>query len=147
KDWIPLGVTPLSSVKVPFGSLRWQLTKAGYEPLEVAGAGHEIGTFTLAPVATAGRQMVSVPRGGVELDTGSTDVPDYWIDKFEVTNREFRQFVDAGGYRTRDYWREPFVKDGHPIDWEHAIAELHDATGRPGPSTWEIGAFPEGQDD
>jgi hypothetical protein len=33
-DWIPLGVTPLSKVAVPFGSLRWRITKPGYEPLE-----------------------------------------------------------------------------------------------------------------
>ena len=91
--------------------------------------------------------MVLVPAGSVDLDTGSVVLPGYWIDKYEVTNRQFKQFVDAGGYRTREFWREPFVKDGRPLDWEHAIAEFHDQTGRPGPSTWEIGAYPDGQDD
>jgi dienelactone hydrolase len=146
-EWIPLGAAPLQSVKVPFGSLRWRITKSGYVPLEASGAGHEVSTFQLAPAGQASRQMVVVPAGSVDLDTGSVALPEYWIDKYEVTNRQFKQFIDAGGYRTRDFWREPFVKDGRPLDWEHAIAEFHDQTGRPGPSTWEIGAYPDGQDE
>ena len=38
-EWIPLGTAPLQSVKVPFGSLRWRITKSGYEPLEVVRSG------------------------------------------------------------------------------------------------------------
>jgi dienelactone hydrolase len=91
--------------------------------------------------------MVFVPRGDVTLDTGSVEVPDFWIDKYEVTNRQFKQFLDAGGYSNRDFWRAPFVKDGREIAWDEAIKEFHDTTGRPGPSTWEIGAYPAGQDD
>ncbi|MBX3065899.1 MAG: SUMF1/EgtB/PvdO family nonheme iron enzyme, partial [Anaerolineae bacterium] len=30
----------------------------------------------------------------------------YWIGKYEVTNEEYQQFVDAGGYSNRDYWSE-----------------------------------------
>ena len=39
-------------------------------------------------------------------------LPDYWIDRHEVTNREFKRFVDDGGYRRAEFWREPFVKEG-----------------------------------
>ena len=145
-EWIPIGVTPLKG-KVPFGLLRWRVTKPGYEPLEVSAASHELSAVSLVPNASADRRMVFVSRGSVDLDTGSVEVPDYWIDKYEVTNRQFKQFVDAGGYGRRDYWREKFVKDGREIGWEEALEEFHDATGRPGPSTWEIGAYPQGQDD
>ena len=31
-------------------------------------------------------------------------LPDYWIGKTEVTNAQFRQFVDSDGYTNRDYW-------------------------------------------
>ncbi len=146
-DWLPLGVTPLTSAPVPFGALRWRIAKPGYEPLEVSGAAHELEPFTLVAASDAHRAMVFVRHGSVDLDTGSVEVPDYWIDKYEVTNRQFKQFVDAGGYRTREYWAEPFVKDGHALAWDQAMAEFRDATGRPGPGTWEIGAYPEGQDD
>lgn len=30
----------------------------------------------------------------------------YWIDAYEVTNAAYQQFIDAGGYTTRDYWSE-----------------------------------------
>ena len=72
---------------------------------------------------------------------------DFWIDRYEVTNRDFKRFVDAGGYRNPAYWRHTFVKDGKPLTFEQGIALLTDSTGRPGPATWESGSFREGQDD
>jgi len=30
---------------------------------------------------------------------GPVIVDDFWIDRHEVSNREFQKFVDAGGYR------------------------------------------------
>jgi len=35
---------------------------------------------------------------------------DYLMDRFEVTNREFKRFVDSGGYRRRELWDYAFVK-------------------------------------
>src|SRR5437016_14341814 len=28
---------------------------------------------------------------------------DYWIDQYEVTNRQFKAFLDQGGYQKRQY--------------------------------------------
>ena len=64
-----------------------------------------------------------------------------------MTNRQFKEFVDKGGYQNRQYWREAFVKDGRVLSWEQAMPEFRDATGRPGPSTWEVGNYPPGRDD
>jgi dienelactone hydrolase len=72
---------------------------------------------------------------------------DFWIDRYEVTNRQFKTFVDAGGYRNEQFWQHPFVKDGQTLGFEQAMALLTDATGRPGPASWELGSYPEGQDD
>ncbi len=74
-------------------------------------------------------------------------LPDYWMDRYEVTNKQFKKFVDSGGYQKREYWKHPFLKDGRVISWDEAMAEFRDATGRPGPSTWELGDYPKGQDD
>ena len=30
------------------------------------------------------------------------------------------------------------------MTWEEAATRFRDTTGRPGPSTWEVGTFPEG---
>jgi dienelactone hydrolase len=147
RDWIPIGMTPLAHARVPFGMVRWRITKAGYDSLEASGSAAETHAFHLTPTGTAPPGMTFVSAGSIELDADRADLPDFWIDIYEVTNRQFKQFVDAGGYRTREYWREPFVKDGRTIDWDAAIAELHDATGRPGPSTWSVGSYPDGQED
>jgi formylglycine-generating enzyme required for sulfatase activity len=60
---------------------------------------------------------------------------------------EFKKFVDAGGYQKRDYWTEKFFADGRELPWQEAMSLFRDATGRPGPATWELGEYPARQDD
>jgi dienelactone hydrolase len=69
------------------------------------------------------------------------------MDALEVTNQQFKVFVDSGGYRRREVWDQPFVLAGRPLAWDAAMARFTDRTGRPGPSTWEAGDFPAGQAD
>jgi hypothetical protein len=40
---------------------------------------------------------------------------DYWIDQYEVTNRQYKAFVAAGGYQKPDYWKFDFVRDGKKL--------------------------------
>jgi dienelactone hydrolase len=97
--------------------------------------------------------MAYVPKGVFRANLagfgymGPFPIDEFWIDRMEVTNRQFKLFVDAGGYRERKYWEHVFVKDGRTLDWERAAALLVDATGRPGPATWEAGTYPEGKED
>jgi eukaryotic-like serine/threonine-protein kinase len=92
--------------------------------------------------------MVRVPGGPYRYGPApAVEVEDYWLDKYEVTSREFKEFVDAGGYRKREYWRNPFVKDGRELSWERAMEEFRDTTGRPGASRWALGTFSDGQAD
>jgi hypothetical protein len=83
--------------------------------------------------------MAQLPQG--------TLLPDYWIDKFEVTNRQYKEFVMAGGYQNPKFWKLPFVNDGRTLSFEQAMTEFKDATGRPGPATWQFGTFPDGKDE
>jgi len=39
-----------------------------------------------------------------ESPTHVTNLEGFWIDRYEVTNERFGHFIDAGGYRTRQYW-------------------------------------------
>ena len=73
-------------------------------------------------------------------------IDDFLIDRHEVTNEEYKKFVDAGGYQKREFWKQPFVRDGRTVPWEDAVALFHDATGRPGPATWEVGDYPKGRE-
>ena len=91
------------------------------------------------PGSAAGALSISTPP--------PTDIPGFWLDTYEVTNQEYQQFVDAGGYQNPEYWTEPFLKDGRQLTFEEAMAEFVDATSRPGPSTWRAGTYPEGTED
>ena len=77
----------------------------------------------------------------------AVQLPDYWIDRHEVTNRAFKRFVDDGGYRRAELWREPFVKDGRTLTFDEAMKHFRDATGQPGPAEWEQGTYAAGQDE
>jgi dienelactone hydrolase len=91
--------------------------------------------------------MIWVPPGTAAADDRTLEVGGFWLDRLEVTNRDFKAFVDAGGYRKRELWKHPVERGGRELPWEQAIAELVDRAGRPGPATWELGAYPEGADD
>ena len=65
----------------------------------------------------------------------------------EVTNRQFKEFVEHGGYQKREYWKHLFVEKGRTLSWEETMARFRDTTGRPGPATWELGKYPRGQED
>jgi pimeloyl-ACP methyl ester carboxylesterase len=92
--------------------------------------------------------MVRVPGGSVSVfGLDDMDVSAFLIDRYEVTNRQFTRFVDAGGYLKREYWKQDFERGGRRLSWEEAMPLFRDSTGRPGPSTWEAGVYPQGHDD
>jgi dienelactone hydrolase len=109
--------------------------------------------FLLEGGARAPEGMVAVPAAKYQDyiwslgDFGPYDLPEYYIDRFEVTNREYQKFVDAGGYQKREYWKHRFIRGDKELSWEEAIDLLRDSTGRSGPSTWKAGHYPEGQAD
>ena len=147
-DWIKLGTSPYDG-RGPLGNFRLRVTKAGYIPFEGSGeAGMAEVTIALAREKSVPDRMVYVPDGTMNVTAvGPVSVPAFAMGKYEVTNSEYKAFVDAGGYSAREHWREPFVRNGRTLTWDEAIAGFKDATGRPGPATWDVGAYPSGQDD
>jgi formylglycine-generating enzyme required for sulfatase activity/dienelactone hydrolase/predicted Ser/Thr protein kinase len=148
--WQAMGTTPLSDQYVPFGFFHVRVTKDGYAPAEITMAAANRRLVTLTPAASAPARMVLVTVPGNTYAVGvAKPVPlaDYWIDKFEVTNGEFKQFVDAGGYRDQKYWKEPFHDGSRVISFDEAISRFRDATNRTGPASWQLGSFPDGQAD
>ncbi len=141
-EWIFIGQSPLKDFLLPEAFFRWRVTKPGYRTVE-AGVGIQGPgiNFTLDPEGSIPAEMVHVPGGG------PLHLNDFWMDKYEVTNKEFKSFVDKGGYQNRQYWHQEFAKNGRVLSWEQAMQEFRDATGQPGPSTWEVGAYPRGHDD
>ncbi len=163
RAWEYLGPSPIEHLKIPFGLLRWKASKQGYEATEVtsftrAGARqlfrHGGTTVNLSLLASekSPRGMVLIPGGnfelgfpGIEKAVSEVELPDFWMDRYEVTNKQFKEFVDAGGYRKAQFWKQPFVDNGRTLTWEEAMLKYRDKTGRPGPASWELGSYPEGQ--
>ena len=148
-EWQFLGKSPLEKIRIPVGYFRWKVSRKGYGTVEgAAGAIGDVISFSLDPEGSLPAEMVRVPGGSFQWGNAApVQLQDYLMDKYEVTNREFKKFVDSGGYRKREYWKAAFVKDGHVLSWDEAMKEFRDRTGRPGPATWEMGDYPKGQDD
>lgn len=148
EEWQQLGRSPIGGIRIPFGYYRWKISKSGFQPLEAAAPAHRPLFRRLDAVGSVPTGMVRVPGGVFELRSlNPVKLDDYWLDEYEVTNAQFKKFLDGGGYSNRQYWKEPFVKDGRTLSWEDAMAECLDGTGRPGPATWELGSYPEGRGD
>jgi hypothetical protein len=64
------------------------------------------------------------------------DLDDYFIDKYEVSNSDYKLFVDAGGYSKKQYWKFPFIKDGKHFSWEEGLQQFTDRTELPAPRDW-----------
>src|SRR5207247_6435622 len=59
--------------------------------------------------------------------------------------REYKEFINAGGYLKQQFWKYPFVKDGKMVVWDEGMRQLKDRTGLPGPRNWSNQNFPEGK--
>jgi formylglycine-generating enzyme required for sulfatase activity/dienelactone hydrolase len=154
--WRPAGTTPFKDVKVPRDFLRLEVRKAGYQTIELA-----VPMFSLRIVpikehlkmdlpGTLPENMVRIPGSTTDMHIvgidkyGPKDVPEFLIDKFEVTNKQFKAFVDAGGYTDPAYWTVP-IRDGtRTLPLKAALTRFTDRTNRPGPATWEAGTYPDG---
>ncbi len=94
----------------------------------------------------ASTAMVSPYMYYREAPIHTVKVKPFKISKFEVTNQEYKAFVDSGGYQNKAYWDaliEPVELNTDLMGWDR-IALLVDATKKPGPSTWRDGSYASG---
>jgi formylglycine-generating enzyme required for sulfatase activity len=140
------------------------LEKEGYTPVQTITSTRVLRfannmTYTLPPIEISRRlietpavpdKMVFVPGGEYRLasSTRPTDdkitLDDYFIDKYEVSNKDYREFISAGGYARQEYWKVPVVKDGRTLSWDEAMSLFRDRTSLPGPREWSNQDFPAG---
>jgi formylglycine-generating enzyme required for sulfatase activity/dienelactone hydrolase/predicted Ser/Thr protein kinase len=155
KDWAFLGVTPLENVRLPIGVFRWKIEKEDYETVLAVSSTWDMdlnakNLISPNPLVRVLDEKGVIPPGMVRVPGSETAVgklPDFFIDRCEVTNRQFKDFVTAGGYRDRKYWKHRFFRDAKELSWEEAVRMFVDQAGQPGPATWQAGDFPEGQGD
>ena|GEM_PF-476554 len=182
-----IGVTPINHRQIARGSYVVSIEKEGYAGLErtVSGVMMPMTGFRapsppvrlvakLIEAAKVPARMAFVPGGDYRLASwlrptdARVKLDAYFIDKYEVTNREYKEFISAGGYLKREYWSHLIsTASGSERDstnsptggvtlatargtdaaraWEEAIREFKDQTSLPGPRHWKNQDFPEGQ--
>lgn len=154
--WRFMGVTPIRNLRTATGIHLLRFAKEGYSVSQDVTKPNAIAmTYKLAPKIDIPQGMVLVPPTPLVFGTTISELPDFRlgampyfvVDRHEVTNREFKAFIEAGGYRKQAYWKEPFRDGTEILAFERAIARFVDSSGRPGPATWVGGTYEEGKAD
>jgi eukaryotic-like serine/threonine-protein kinase len=158
-SWTLLGRAPLDSVLLSYsggGAVgttdRLRIEAPGYRTIDLVGLPIRDSLIRLDRDDAIPHEMVRVSGGELGIsypDFGHVKpvrLGDYLMDRFEVSNREFKRFIDNGGYRRREFWEHPITAGNREIPWDQAVARMTDRTGRPGPATWEAGDYLPGQD-
>src|SRR5260370_34456931 len=159
EERVRVGTTPLALPRLLRADYLVTVEKPGYAPatrplsiapiwardLEFARMPGAL-QMTLLPTSKVPPKMVFVSGGSYRLQGWyrasdlAPDLRDYFIDRFEVSNRDFEEFVRDGGYRRRELWK------GLPIPFEAAMQRFRDTTGLPGPRGWAGGTPPAGRE-
>jgi eukaryotic-like serine/threonine-protein kinase len=160
-----LGLTPLWDVEIARGDYVLRLEKEGFEPFErtissaLPRVERHVGAAAIR-ISWALRKAGTVPPGSAFVPGGmyklvgfgqptaaSVPLREYFIDRYEVSNREYAEFVAGGGYRQPEFWTQPIRDEGRTLSFEDAMRRLVDRTGLPGPRGWTGGTFPDGKAD
>jgi serine/threonine protein kinase/formylglycine-generating enzyme required for sulfatase activity len=161
-----IGETPLQDLRIARGNYILQVEKSGFAPLErtISGTIPRIGgSFIETPPLKIETKLIEqdkLPPRTVFVAGGeyslvnwsrSTEskvrLDDYFIDKYEVSNAEFKEFITAGGYWKKEFWKVPITKDGKPVPLDEALQLFKDKTGLPAPRSWTNQNFAEGKAD
>jgi gamma-glutamyl hercynylcysteine S-oxide synthase len=94
---------------------------------------------SLPPSQPVDHRMIQIPAGKIslglsrrgedfgwdnEFESYTTDVPAFEIDRYMITNAQFLEFVNAGGYEKQTFWSEndwKWIKANgieHPVFWK-----------------------------
>lgn len=162
-EWEAIGASPVHGSWLPASYVHVRAEYPDRAPVERSVDLSEAGTLrwsdeptltmTLPSAAGVPDDMVLVPGGQASVnrlffaDTATLRTDDFLLDRYEVTNRDYLAFVQAGGYTRREFWTHAMRDNGVTLSWAQAMDRFRDATGRPGPSTWELGRYREGEAD
>ena len=159
-----LGTTPIGDLRIARGQYLLYVEKDGFAKTAQTISGTLLrggGMTSVPPPLTIEQKLLAADRvpNGMTLATGGdyrlrawarpTDakvyLDDFLIDQYEVSNQDYKEFINAGGYLKKQYWTYPFIKDGKTLTWEEGVQEFKDRTGLPGPRNWSSQNFPEGK--
>jgi serine/threonine protein kinase len=154
-EWEYVGVSPIENMRLPLDFFRFKIEKEMYETVFAVCSSYEIDwklekLYKPRSIVRVLDRAGAIPSGMVRVkgdrvrDIG--ELGDFFIDRYEVTNNQFKEFVDKDGYRNKEYWKHKFIRNGKELAWNEAVKEFVDQTGISGPATWQAGDYPEGED-
>jgi formylglycine-generating enzyme required for sulfatase activity/tRNA A-37 threonylcarbamoyl transferase component Bud32/predicted esterase len=156
------GVTPIHDLRIARRDYYVLLEKEGYVPMEriassalnrneIAADGFARIEVKLHKVEEVPENMVYVPGGDYHLVSSyrpteaEVHLDDYFMDRFEVSNMQYKAFVSAGGYLQKKFWKYRFIENGNKLSWQEAMQHFTDRTGLAGPRNWVNQEYPEGK--
>ena len=163
-DMEHLGQTPIEGVEVARGDyyVRVEMNgRLGQERIASSAYDRRWGRLRSAAVVIDvdlpvegewPEEMVAVPGDSYTLvspglPTGLVaQLDDFFIDRFEVSNADYRAFIRDGGYERPELWSLAFADGGEQPSRGDALGRLTDRTGLPGPRSWSNQEYPPGRD-
>ncbi len=166
-----VGITPLEGYRLPRGDHLVTVQADGYavaerlvssllvrqDPVHTQTPKGIVIEVRLFPESEVPEEMVPVPASGLytlvsaDAPAGAyADLQDYFIDRFEVTNAGFHEFVRAGGYADPSWWTRPTTPAAsggaapEALSMDEVARLFRDRTGLPGPRGWTGQQYPEG---
>ncbi len=159
-EWTHRGQSPQHVERLPLGAYRLRLELEGYRDLEEIvwidpdSEPHVEAEVPLIPLGAVPPGLTYITPRKLRASVFNLDgfdptpevdrYPAYLLGTTEVTNAEYQRFVEAGGYSDTAYWIHAMTDNGRELSFEAATTRFRDRSGRPGPSTWEAGTYPEG---
>jgi len=98
--------------RLPYEMKRRVSLADGRRALPDARSSHAVAVTSATVVVPVGDAMLGADRSSVtfgwdnEFDSHIRRVPSFNVDALPVTNGQFLEFLDAGGYQTRNLWDE-----------------------------------------
>tara|TARA_A100001015_G_scaffold246138_1_gene282418 strand:- start:400 stop:2658 length:2259 start_codon:yes stop_codon:yes gene_type:complete len=150
-----LGKTPIDSIVVP----NFKINYVPHKIKIIDGQNVYYESYSADHDYILPNQNVDVPENHIvflgrnNLKTGlqglylsDFDLPPFSISKYEVSNKEFQEFVDDGGYENPKFWEFPITIDQKNYDFSSTVKKFTGKYGKLGPSNWSYGKFPNGMD-
>lgn len=154
--WHHLGTTPIADIRMPttFVEFEFKIGETAYR--EFTHSYYltiDYNHFILSKSEGVLKDHVTFIGGKKKLKYPGIDhlpaitIGPYSMSQFEVTNKDYKEFVDAGGYTDPAYWDFPYHSAGKVLTYNETIKTFVDDFGELGPSVWSYGSYPEGQAD
>ena len=70
----------------------------------------------------------------------------FYMDKYEVSNKDYKEFVDSNGYYREEFWPVDLMYEGKKISFNEVKTSFVDKANFPSPKDWYQGTYENGKE-